>query len=167
MAPTPKLQALLATMGRINPSVFGPPACPPGTELLARRLPLQIVDDQVLCACATRCPELCAGVVAVQRLAARAVAACPDAPETALAEDVEAWCSAAGNDSVPWPTELPRPEWARGSLAEPFRTQDMFYSAAATMAGVAQRIVDRETRQRVEQLAERLLQRAEVSRRAA
>lgn len=166
MAPTPKLQALLATMGRINPSVFGPWVCPPGTQPVTR-LPIQAVDDQAICACATRCPELSAGVLAVQMLAARALTVRPEAPEDALAEDVEAWCSAVAQDSVPWPAEVPRPAWARGSLTEPFRTPDMFYSAAATMAGLASRIVDRDPRQVVEQLAERLLRHAEVSRRAA
>ncbi|HYO86913.1 MAG TPA: hypothetical protein VES01_10735 [Dermatophilaceae bacterium] len=167
MATAIKLLALLATMSRINPAIFAPVTRWPQSPSAGPGLLIQDLPEPVLRASASRMPEITAGVAGVHLLTTAAVAAQHQGRrlETVLAEDVEDWCSAP-TTPIPWPKRVPVPQWVRATRDDPWCERDMFYSAAAAMAGLATHVEDEPTRCAVQRLSERLLERADLPRAA-
>lgn len=166
MSTATRLNALLATMGRINPALFGGvkrSAAEPVGRLLGA------VDEPVLRAGAALAPELTAGVAGVQYLVCAAVQAGHSGADwlAELASGIREWCTGPGaicsGGRVPWPSRVPLPEWAGRSTGDPWRVPDMFFSAAAALAGVAATVPDEGSRAHVYQLSEELLARAELA----
>ncbi len=167
MSTQTRLLALLATMTRINPTMFASVAAYPFRTLSRCGLHLPELPESVVRAWARRTPELTAGVTGVHLITEAAANAQEhgQAAQDVLVEHIEDWCNGPAPDCLPWPRQLPTPDWLRTARCEEsWREHDMFYSAAAAMAAVATQVEDEPTQAVVYQLSERLLERADRAR---